>query len=100
MTSESCIFCDSECAVPDASQGKGHTDDAVNAEEQFSCFVVFHIDLYLRNQLPHLKVHVSAVVDPSFRIFDKDAWAGLEGWEFVHEIKEEELVEGESAQLR
>jgi hypothetical protein len=37
--------------------------------------------------------------DDSFRILNQYTRAGFEGWEFIHEIEEEQFIEWESTQL-
>lgn len=85
--------------VPDTGQSEDRSRDGVDTEKFLIVGVVFNVDDQFGEDFPHLEVQVAAVHDLPLVVSDQKAGAGLEGGELVHEVEEEEPVEGETAQL-
>ena len=99
MAGEAGIFCNSISAVPDTSESERHSNNTVDTEQNLPLALILNGNLHFGYEFPHLKIHIPSMYDNSFRILNQYTRAGFERWEFIHEIEEEQFIEGESTQL-
>ena len=82
----------------DSSQRKDTPNHNVTAEQSLLSSVILNICEQFRKQLPHLEVQIPTVDDLSFRGSDQQPSACGKGRVFIHEIKEEDLLERQVAE--
>lgn len=93
------IHIDGERSESDSSESEDTADHGINSKQSLSVLVVLDIDQQLGQQLPHLEIQVTSMHYLAVFTAHQEAGAGRHSGELVHEVEEEDLLEGVTTQF-